>query len=278
MGKNILDFIPIEYPHLISFRETINDILPILTGIELTLILLKNISRISFINGVKNTAENINSSPRKTEAKNEIYEFVEFLMNPKKFQVLGAKIPHGKLLVGAPGTLILLKHLLECVIINIYKPKLNERSDIFNKPLKLSIKLNKNELINYLATAILAVRRSSTYKVVIDFDNASDKIIDGLKRIDGYLSPKKKNIFTNSIVVGYIMDNEIGLTTFNYFNNNGEIHSFYKPFSEAFTEIIDRRIQNILNEQYSRIIELSKSKKEMFYRLLIFYLKGKLLI
>lgn len=38
------------------------------------------------------------------EAKEELGEIVEFLRNPKKFTDLGAKIPKGVLLVGAPGT------------------------------------------------------------------------------------------------------------------------------------------------------------------------------
>jgi cell division protease FtsH len=38
------------------------------------------------------------------EAKEELHEIVEFLKNPKKFLDIGARIPKGVLLMGAPGT------------------------------------------------------------------------------------------------------------------------------------------------------------------------------
>lgn len=38
------------------------------------------------------------------EAKHDLQEIVEFLKNPKKFSSIGARIPKGVLLVGAPGT------------------------------------------------------------------------------------------------------------------------------------------------------------------------------
>jgi cell division protease FtsH len=38
------------------------------------------------------------------EAKDEVFEIVEFLKNPRKFQRLGGRIPRGVLLVGEPGT------------------------------------------------------------------------------------------------------------------------------------------------------------------------------
>ena len=38
------------------------------------------------------------------EEKNELQEVVDFLRDPEKFHQIGARIPHGILLVGPPGT------------------------------------------------------------------------------------------------------------------------------------------------------------------------------
>ena len=61
----------------------------------------------------KSRAKQFDQSKKKTtfaevagclEAKNELEEIVEFLKNPQKFISIGAKIPRGIIMVGAPGT------------------------------------------------------------------------------------------------------------------------------------------------------------------------------
>lgn len=54
----------------------------------------------------KNSKENttFNDVAGLEEAKTEVMEVVDFLKNPKKYTVLGGKIPKGVLLVGPPGT------------------------------------------------------------------------------------------------------------------------------------------------------------------------------
>ncbi len=61
-------------------------------------------SRAQVFEGGKSTNVNFNDVAGLDEAKEELQEIVDFLKNPKKYTDLGAKIPKGALLVGAPGT------------------------------------------------------------------------------------------------------------------------------------------------------------------------------
>ncbi len=61
----------------------------------------KSRARIADAKQVKTTFKDVAGCD---EAKNDLKEIVDFLKNPKKYTTIGAKIPRGALLVGAPGT------------------------------------------------------------------------------------------------------------------------------------------------------------------------------
>jgi len=56
------------------------------------------------VNPNDNTKKTFNDVAGAAEAKTELMEIVDFLKHPKKFSDMGAKIPKGVLLMGAPGT------------------------------------------------------------------------------------------------------------------------------------------------------------------------------
>ncbi len=61
----------------------------------------KSRARIADAREVKTTFKDVAGCD---EAKNDLKEIVDFLKNPRKYTTIGAKIPRGALLVGAPGT------------------------------------------------------------------------------------------------------------------------------------------------------------------------------
>ena len=95
-----------------NFWEILYPILMIGGIVLVAFILLKGMSgRGSVMNMSKNRATIVMNSPIRfadvagiDEEKQEVQEIVEFLKEPRKFLDLGARIPKGFLLVGAPGT------------------------------------------------------------------------------------------------------------------------------------------------------------------------------
>ncbi|MEQ1849155.1 MAG: ATP-dependent zinc metalloprotease FtsH [Candidatus Peribacteraceae bacterium] len=61
----------------------------------------KSRARVADAKSVKTTFKDVAGCD---EAKTDLMEIVDFLKNPKKYTAIGAKIPRGALLVGAPGT------------------------------------------------------------------------------------------------------------------------------------------------------------------------------
>ena len=100
-----------------SDGSLLTSLLPILLAVVLFVVFFILISRsnanannkaINFGNSranlVRNSKVRFTDVAGAEEEKEELKEIVEFLSNPAKFQAVGAKTPHGVLLVGNPGT------------------------------------------------------------------------------------------------------------------------------------------------------------------------------
>ena len=126
VSKDILKKITIEAKPQSAWTSVLSFIIPILLPFLLLAVLLYFLYRQA--QGINNKAmgfgsnvgKQANSGPGKTqdanmvkttfrdvagvkEAKEELFEVIEFLKNPKKFTDLGARIPRGVLLIGPPG-------------------------------------------------------------------------------------------------------------------------------------------------------------------------------
>ncbi|MCR5792231.1 MAG: ATP-dependent zinc metalloprotease FtsH [Lachnospiraceae bacterium] len=88
--------------------------IPLLLLIGLTFLLFRNMSKGGGMMGVgksnakmyvqKETGVTFKDVAGQEEAKDSMYELVDFLHNPGKYTQIGAKLPKGALLVGPPGT------------------------------------------------------------------------------------------------------------------------------------------------------------------------------
>lgn len=119
MGLHPQDFIPIHYINEVSLVGELRKSIPFLVvmallGLGLRKLTIKSTGgmdrflRMGKINVVETKDIKVDVKFKDVagmhEAKQEIWEFVDFLKNPKSYERYGAKIPKGALLCGAPGT------------------------------------------------------------------------------------------------------------------------------------------------------------------------------